>query len=515
MKQIWTHADLIDLEYCLNRDRQTAPADLHRRDRQIYLEFTSRGAARSREALIYQWLGARKRQLFDDGVSPGRTVSLGFRQLSFLIILTASIIGLISGLAFFSYSGSTPVNVLNFLFIFIFSQLLMLILLVLAAGVRLLGVELIPAPVVSFYGLLSSWLLRRLSKFSERLPAEQVDAFAQFEGILKKNRSVYAKVFYWPLFRLSQQAMIGFNAGLLIATSFRILTSDIAFGWQSTIQFSTDFIYRAAAILALPWSWFVPSDYAHPSVEQIEGSRIILKDGIYHLQTQDLISWWPFLVLCMLFYGIVVRLFMLFISRAGQYRAMRKLKLNRPVLLQLSQRLTTPVMSNQAEPSAASPAPQFQPQADFRAAAAPSEALEALLLIPADIADHYDTAKMKQTLENSGLSVIDERLVQERDEADQRLFEEITAYDWPDGAGIVMVMESWMPPIQETLKLMQSIRTAAGAQLPVFVLLLGPQSAEAVVAPAAAVDRQVWQQKLDTLGDPYLSLLDLGARPSP
>ncbi|MEJ2057389.1 MAG: DUF2868 domain-containing protein [Desulfofustis sp.] len=515
MNQFWTHADLIDLEYCLKQDHHAAPADLHRRDRQIYLEFTAQGAARNREALIYQWLGARKQQLFGTSVSPGQSVSLGFKQLSFLIIVTALIIGLISGLAFFSYSGTTPVNVLNFLFIFIFSQLLMLIFLVLAAGVRLLGVDLIPAPIVSFYGLLSSWLLRRLRKFSERLPADQVGAIAQLEGLLKKNRSVYAPVFYWPLFRLSQQTMVGFNSGLLIATIFKILTSDIAFGWQSTIQFSTDFIYRAAAALALPWSWLVPPGYAHPSIEQIEGSRIILKDGIFHLQTQDLISWWPFLVFCIFFYGIVIRLLMLLISRAGQYRAMRKLKLNRPALLQLSQRLTTPLLRNQAEPSAEGPTPPFHPQADFRTAPPASEPLEAMLLVPADIAGHYDNATMRQALENSGLSIIAERLIQEDIETDQRLFAEISSYDWPEGAGIIMVMESWMPPIQETLNLVKSIRTAAGAQVPIFVLLIGLQTGDATTAPVAAVDRQVWQQKLDTLGDAYLALLDLGTDPSP
>ncbi len=515
MNQIWTHADLIDLEYCLNRDRQAVPADLHRRDRQIYLESTSRKAARSRETLIYQWLGARKQQLFGNGVSPGRTVSQGFRQLSYLVVLTASILGLISGLGFFTYSGTTPVNVLNFLFIFIFSQLLMLIFLFLAAGFRLLGVDLIPAPIVSFYGRLSSWLLRRSRKFSERLPADQVEAFAQLEGILKKNRSVYAPVFYWPLFRLSQQTMVGFNAGLLIATGFRILTSDLAFGWQSTIQFSNDFIYRAAAVLALPWSWLVPSDYAHPSIEQVEGSRIILKDGIFHLQTQDLISWWPFLLLCVLFYGIFVRLLILLISRAGQYRSMRKLKLNRPALLQLSQRLTTPLMSNQAEPAADNQASPFQPEADIRAPAASSEALEALLLVPADSADQYDPATLRHALINAGLSVIDERLIQERLEADRRLFEEITVYDWPEGGCIVMAMESWMPPIQETLRLIQSVRAAAGEQIPIFILLIGAQTDGAAVAPAAAIDRQVWQQKLDTLGDPYLSLLDLSEDHSP
>lgn len=514
MNQIWTHADLIDLEYCLARDRDTPPAELHRRDRQIYLDFTAQTATRNREALIHQWLGARKQELFGDGASPGRSVSEGFRQLSFIVIFTAAAIGLLSGLAFFTYSGTTPVNVLNFLFIFIFSQLLMLVFLVLAAGLRLLGIDMIPAPIVSFYELLSGWLLRRLRKISARLPAEQVDGFGRLEGILKKNRSIYGQVFYWPLFRLSQQAMAGFNGGLLIATCFRILTSDIAFGWQSTIQFSTGFIYRAAAVLALPWSWFVPSDHAHPSLAQIEGSRIILKDGIYHLQTQDLVSWWPFLVFSIIFYGIFVRLFMLLISRIGQQRALRTAKLNQPALLQLSRRLTTPRMSNQAEPTDTDRTSQFQPGTDYRTAA-PAATLRVLLLIPPDIADNYDPGMVRRTLQNSGLQVVDERFMQENSEADQDLLEDLGAYAWPEGGAIVIVMESWMPPIRETLNLIESVRAGAGAQIPLFVFLLGPDGGGTSIGSAAPVDRQVWRQKLDSLGDPYLSLLDQPADSAP
>lgn len=508
MNQIWTHADLIDLEYCLSKDRETPPAELHRRDRQIYLDFTGQAATRSRDGLIYQWLAARKQQLFDDAPGPGRLVSQGFMQLSFFFVISAAIFGLISGLVFFTYSGTTPVNVLNFLFIFIFSQLLMLIFLFLAAGLRLIGVNVVPSPVVSIYGSLSTRLLRRFRNLSERLPGAQADALGQLEGIFKKNRSVYGQLFYWPLFRLSQQTMIGFNTGLLIATCFRILTSDIAFGWQSTIQFSSGFMHRAATIMALPWSWIVPPDYAHPTIAQIEGSRIILKEGIYHLQTQDLISWWPFLVLCLLFYGILVRLMMLLVSRVGQYRAMRKVKLNRPALLQLSRRLTTPLMSNQAEPAGEDPASPFQPGVDSSAAETPFEPLGVLLLVPFDIAENYNSSLIERTLQNSGLTVLDERSIQANYEADQALLDELSTFSWPESGGIVIVMESWMPPIQETLSLIRSVRTGAGAQIPIFVFLLGLEGDDRHIGSVQAVDRQVWQQKLDSLGDPYLCLFE-------
>ncbi|MEZ4566988.1 MAG: DUF2868 domain-containing protein [Desulfobacterales bacterium] len=61
-------------------------------------------------------------------------------------------------------------------------------------------------------------------------------------------------------------------------------------------------------IISLPWSW-APSP--HPTLEQIAGSQMILKDGIFHLSTPNLVSWWPFLSFAVFFYGLLPRLMLL------------------------------------------------------------------------------------------------------------------------------------------------------------------------------------------------------------
>ena len=35
---------------------------------------------------------------------------------------------------------------------------------------------------------------------------------------------------------------------------------------------------------------------------------MVLKEGIYHLTTPDLVSWWPFLLLAVCFYGFLPRI---------------------------------------------------------------------------------------------------------------------------------------------------------------------------------------------------------------
>ncbi|MBW1718378.1 MAG: DUF2868 domain-containing protein [Deltaproteobacteria bacterium] len=120
-------------------------------------------------------------------------------------------------------------------------------------------------------------------------------------GLVKGKRQVYGSLFYWPVFMLAQIFMIGFNLGVLAATLLKVTGADIAFGWQSTVQVSTEWVFELVRAVALPWSWFVPAEIAYPSLSRITGSHMVLKDGIYSLATEDLVSWWPFLCLAVFF----------------------------------------------------------------------------------------------------------------------------------------------------------------------------------------------------------------------
>ena len=114
------------------------------------------------------------------------------------------------------------------------------------------------------------------------MSADKKNSFQSALGTLKGKRH-YASLFFWPVFLLTQLFAMGFNTGLLAITLFKVASTDIAFGWQSTIQFSAEAIFHFVRVLALPWSWCVSSALAYPSLPEIEGSRIILKDGISYL----------------------------------------------------------------------------------------------------------------------------------------------------------------------------------------------------------------------------------------
>ena len=143
------------------------------------------------------------------------------------------------------------------------------------------------------------------SRVAEKLGADHRSRMDSTLGIIRSKGSTYGFLFFLPIFILTQLFAIGFNLGLLTTTLFKVITADIAFGWQSTLQLSSAAVHSLVQKIALPWSWLAAGDPAYPSLAQIEGSRIILKEGIYHLSTPDLVSWWPFLCFSVFFYGLL------------------------------------------------------------------------------------------------------------------------------------------------------------------------------------------------------------------
>lgn len=511
MDENWTYPDLIDLEYWLSLDKELKQTDLHERDRQIYLDSPEEIKNDGRDQLIRRWLQERKEQILGGAAakSPGQLITESYRTLAYLLSILGVILGFGAGLSFLAYSGTTPVNVLNFIFLFIFSQLLVMAFIFPTAALRMAGFSAMPAPIVSLYALISSWFSKHFTRLTAHVPADKLMIYNQAAGIWKKQHSRYRHAAYWPLFSLSQYTMSGFNFGLLTATLYRLLTSDIAFGWQSTIQFGPSFIHNTVRTLAMPWSWIVPHQYAYPSEAEIEGSRIILKDGIYHLATQDLVSWWPFLVLCIIVYGLLFRFILVLIGRLGRKRSLQKLQLNTPAVIQLVQRMQAPLVSSQAETISNHTGNQTEEVSTHKKITADFSVCTTLLLIPAEMVEHYGHDMIGNQLEASGFSVKDHKVFMAGYESDQNLIEELSSLEWTTDTGMAAVVEAWMPPITESLTFFKKLRSAVGPTVPIWVVLAGQSGSSGSLTKPLKTDWIVWRQKLDELADPYLDLVAL------
>lgn len=516
MKTSQHYKQIIDLEYFLHRDSETAASELKKRDRDIFLRLEEKqsvdiATAYSSQKLYRWWLKQRKQMEADESPSksPGEifqdTLSLAY----FLAVLKGSLIGAISGLVFFTYTGTTPVNVFLFLLLFIGSQLILTSLWLLASFAK----KIFPAfRRPSFYTSLILSALSRLNAVVHKQWINRVDARKRTSanhvfGIIKARKSVFGSLFYWPLFNLSQLFGIGFNCGLLAIMLLKVSTTDLAFGWQSTIQLSNHAIHKTVHAISLPWSFLVEG--GSPTLAEIEGSRIILKDGIYNLTTPDLVSWWPFLVLCLITYGLLLRLILF-----GAGKMMERFRLKRftpatPPYLALLRRMKTPIVSTQAPPEQ-NQVEQQTGNEEIKQKVLQTSALLSpqLLFIADDIFDNCPQLELISHLEALGFSAFETHRFQESYEQDQQLKSKIGDYNWQGEEGIFIVMEGWMVPLMDFLTYLSEIRELSAENTTITVALVGRPSST-IFTSVEENEMHIWKQKIEALGDPYLHLISL------
>lgn len=517
MTNNWKYQDIVDLEYFFRIDASENQKSLQQRDRQIYLDSGVADTA-SPKILLQHWLQARREAFFSleqHSQSPGFVASESLRLLTLILLLVGLTGGGLSGLAFFTYSGTTPVNVFHFLTLFILTQLALLCLLFLTLFLRLIipAYREVPSLLFRLYSTIVNRFMSYMQGRARRyLPADQQNSYEQTFALFWKAGRKYGRLMFWPLFTISQKVMVSINVGLITATFFRVLTSDIAFGWQSTLQVSSEAIYRLVKTLALPWSWLIPPDHAYPSLEQIVGSRIILKDGIYNLATQDLVSWWPFLVLCLLCYGLIFRLMLVFAGLFLQHRSLCTFKIETPESLRLIRRMLTPLVSTQADP-VSSPLTvdipgkinRQQPQAETEK----GTPFLLTVLVPDDIAEPCRSTQFTTMVEQFGFQCDQIEIIQGDYESDQLMLNKLGNRTWQNNSGVLMIVEAWMPPIGDLLNFLNDLRVALGEKIPIFVGLIGKQQEQNLFSDPHQQDITVWRQKLDGLKDPYLDVFAL------
>ncbi len=516
MKPHWTYSDIFDLEYFFHRDQDVNDSILHQRDRSIYLDIQKResGELTSRQSLLFSWLKINRKLLAaeTDVSLPGPLVGEALRLMLLMFPVLGVIAGMLSGLAFFSYSGTTPVNVFHFLFLFIFTQLLLLLFVVLRSFLKRFGIIRQSFPLTfRLYTILTARLVSRLQhRLRSAVPGSSRTTYQQALGLAKIVHYKYGMLLYWPLFSISQRTLVGFNAGLLGATLFRVTTSDLAFGWQSTIQFSSEALYRGVKFLALPWSWIFPEDIAYPSLTAIEGSRIILKDGIYHLATQDLVSWWPFLILCLLVYGLLFRILLTIVSHYYQRRCLRTIRLDSTDALSVMRRMQSPIVSTQAasiddRSSKVIDRTTYTPVKEEWPATSSGQ-FPLLLLTAYDVSKQFDLAPFISFIQQRGFTVEQQEIMMRDYPSDQSLLTRIEGKKLDSSVGVFLVMESWMPPIGEVFGFIKKLRAAVLRSTPIYIGLVGKPADTRTFTSPLPEDCKIWKQKLDALSDPFLKI---------
>ncbi|HHH51757.1 MAG TPA: DUF2868 domain-containing protein, partial [Campylobacterales bacterium] len=113
----------------------------------------------------------------------------------------------------------------------------------------------------------------------------------------------------WLFIERLQLFSLIFSIGLFISLIVMVVATDIAFGWSSTLQISSESFHTALSYIAIAWAKIVPS--AIPSLELVDISHYFrlgekLDNSMIH-NADKLGAWWKFLAMSTLFYAIGLR----------------------------------------------------------------------------------------------------------------------------------------------------------------------------------------------------------------
>lgn len=524
MTSLWQIHDILDLEYFLAESTETDFGQSGARisgkydaaqNRKIYLEYIQKNPGKTNRAFVLKhWLNLKRKAETngrDQSLLPGQVYRQTMQAGTWAGFLLAFFLG--AGLAgsLLAYKGATPINVFTCLWVLLAPQILLL--LMLAAG-AVLSVFKPKWHKKGIYALISVFL-KRLGIWisgilSERISAEHKNRVRAAMGLVGRTRTVYGSVFFWPVFNIAQVIGIGFNIGILAALLLRITLTDLAFGWQSTLQPDAGTVYDIVKFLAAPWAWFLDTPWSHPTAAQIAGSKMVLKDGIYGLATRDLASWWPFLCLSVIFYGLIPRIVLLSMGKWQKKNKLAALDFGHSQCDRLWLQMTTPILETPDLPSDKKSQENAgidkNIQEKIKKVAESGNAKEMagnILMVPKEA--EMDTVFIARKIkDNLGLEA---DVIIESIGDPQTDFEKISDIIKTNKAPfrVVIVTEAWQPPIRENMKWIKELRQAAGKATPMILYLTGkPGKSDALPCPPDHTDQTIWQQAVSSLSDPYI-----------
>jgi hypothetical protein len=543
VNNLWNIADLIDLHFFFQADeelrRREGEAALAKRDRIIYVAKIEPQLGKMDDIppriLVRKWLAMRRLQYRQERGHEGQVLpGTLWQELALLCRGLVFCCGLLAGLgaagSLLLYSGTTPLNVAVYFGLFVVLQLLLIGVQGLLFGYRQLRRQTMESTVL--YAMLGRLLMRGLDGIRRRLQRHlsgqrRLDLAALLGGV--QQRKELAVLLIWPAFILVQLGGVGFNLGVLGATLAKVTFADIAFAWQSSLQLSAEMVARLVQWIALPWSWLVPQ--ASPSLAQIQGSQMVLKEGMTHLATADLVAWWPFLCCAVVTYGLLPRIGLLMLGLLRQRRALSALHFATLSIRPLLQRMTTPRLDTngvrertrerQQEPVSAPVVPEVTvppvvaaeepPEAPASRVFPSGDGAGAFVLIADEVYDECPRDLLMERLRSQwGQERIEWiRHGQPGVPLTESLLPLRGAVEQGQLGSVLLLQEAWQPPLRESEQLLRELRRIAGAHTPLTILLIGKPTPQTMLTPVDPEQLRIWRQKMRALGDPSLDVQPL------
>ena len=268
----------------------------------------------------------------------GRQTASNLFALSCGLWLLGALVGWGMVISTLSYDGSQPINILQAILILVGSQLFaLLILLVLKFGGFRHTLQSLSVFNPASLLMRSLGVLRR--KSDSQLGAMGKLATSPLLSSLKQPLLIY----------LAQHFTIGLNLSMVAGLIYLATISDLAFGWNTTLNMTTDTAYQGFQWIAWPWKAWLPM--AVPSEELVGLSRYYRLQGELNASAPDagiLGTWWLYLLMTMLCYGLIPRLIVLLVSGSAYDRSILRALHLLPGANQVLTRMDTPLVLSEA-----------------------------------------------------------------------------------------------------------------------------------------------------------------------
>lgn len=497
-----TLSELIDIECQLLIDNEADPSELRRRDRKIGQEFEIQRP--NRHELFINWL---KRVHTNGHNSPGKLFESGYRWLGRFLLIFGLITGSGTAASVLSYDGSKPVNVVNFLAIMIGMQLVTIIFFVLnslPSSVK----RLIPGSG-EFYNYVRelSYLFSKLiGKIIDHLPARQLNEIWTELQRLKVRQKLYGSIEKWLVVSLTQRFGLAFNIGALATCLYLISFSDLAFAWNTTLNISNQTFHKTVCFIALPWSSMIPD--GSPSLDLVESSRYFRLDDEYINTPAETAmpkaivvgAWWLFLILCLICYGLLPRIFIFIFAKLKLRIALNKIPLNSADFESLYDRLTRPLLETRAlDQEQTFPINNYTPdfKSDFKPEGKRCTVIKwgDLDIEYGDLLQHIKDRfgwDIKNTLVAGSLNY---------EESNVSTCEFLKGQKEKDP--LLVLVESWEAPDAAIIYFFKQLRNAISIDRHIIVGLVNINSVRDW-KPPSKLDWRTWKEKMTTLADPFL-----------
>ncbi|NNE20312.1 MAG: DUF2868 domain-containing protein [Myxococcales bacterium] len=473
-------AELIDFEVQLASDRDRPPEELIARDRAIALRWQDH--PKSAPELVVRWLDS----LHGGRTAPtqGERIARAHAVANWLVFAVFALLGAAIALAVLQFTGDHPINVLVVLGVFVFLQ-----------WINLLGT------LIAFvWSRFSPGFLGHfpLSAFVRRLIARMVSA--EDAGRFLARRSLYAGVERWVLFRALQVGAVAFNVGAIATFIAAVSFTDLAFAWSTTLQVGAEGLQRFCEGMASPWRLWLPD--AVPTVELVHATQYYRLDAAYvnapaGARVQDAAvagGWWPFLLMCLLVYGLLPRLVLVAWASVGMNRAFRKLPFDTPDEVEVIARLTHRRVRRVHEDDPGNVAPLGE---GHRPLSRPQQLsgdqpVIAVRWREAEVAPDELSARLRERFGALVESPIASAGGHDHGD-DEALLPRLEGHEQP----VLVLAEPWNAPDKAFRRFVRNLRENGPPTRKIYVLL---------TAGGDDAQRDVWAGYLAELADPYIAL---------